>query len=78
MGIPPQNSFSFGYWRRPSETDQPTEWELMLQSLELTEDEAWRQLEISGAKARALRCWIEENHRQRYIPLQFLTRLPRP
>ena len=54
--------------------DQPTEWELMLQSLKLNEAEAWRQLEISGSKSYALRLWIEQNHHQRYIPLQFLTR----
>jgi hypothetical protein len=52
--------------------DQPPEWELMLQSLDLNEAEALHQLEISGAKARALRLWIEQNYRQRYIPQKFL------
>ena len=71
MGISPENNFvaSSSWLRGP---DQPTEWELMLQSLDLTEAEARRQLEISGARSSALRLWIEQNHRQRYIPLQFL------
>ena len=71
MGISPENSFAVSRpWLRGP--DQPTEWELMLQSLELTEAEARRQLEINGAKSSALRLWIEQNHRQRYVPLQFL------
>jgi len=72
MGISPKNNFGARGWI--SVPDQPTEWELMLVSLELTEDEAWRQLEISGAKSCALRRWIEQNHHQRYIPPQFLWR----
>src|SRR5215469_15462670 len=72
MGISPKNNFGARGWI--SVPDQPTEWELMLVSLELTEDEAWRQLEISGAKSCALRLWIEQNHHQRYIPPQFLWR----
>jgi hypothetical protein len=71
MGISSENSFAASRpWLRGP--DQPTEWELMLQSLELTEAEARRQLEINGAKSSALRLWIEQNHRQRFVPMQFL------
>jgi hypothetical protein len=45
----------------------------MLASLELTENEARRLLGIGGAKASALRLWIEQNYRVRYIPTRFLT-----
>jgi hypothetical protein len=70
MGISPRSNFGSKAWI--TVPDQPTEWELMLQSLELNEAEALHQLEISGAKARALRLWIEQNYRQRYIPQKFL------
>src|SRR5215472_4886103 len=56
MGIALQNNYaSNGHWNWLSVPARPTEWELMLVSLELTEDEAWRQLGIGGAKATALR-----------------------
>ena len=75
MGISLKNNYATaGNWSLLSVPARPTEWELMLVSLELTEDEAWRQLGIGGAKATALRRWIEQNHRQRYIPQQFLWR----
>jgi len=73
MGISSQNNYGSWAWVSVSAA-RPTEWELMLVSLELTEDEAWRQLGIGGAKATALRRWIEQNHHQRYIPPQFLGR----
>ena len=72
MGIFPQNNFGTRGWI--SVPDQPTEWELLLQTLELNEDEAWGQLGIGGAKSRALRLWIQQNYRQRYIPQRFLWR----
>jgi hypothetical protein len=75
LGNSPENDFAVsGYWQRLGGPEQPTEWELMLKSLELSEDQALLELESSGAKARKLRRWIEQNYRQRYIPSQFLTR----
>jgi hypothetical protein len=69
-----KNNDASGPWRRLSVSGRLTEWELMLASLELTENEARLLLGIGGAKARTLRLWIEQNYRVRYIPTQFLTR----
>ena len=75
MGIALQSNYASGPWRQlPPVPDLPTEWDNMLASLKLTEDEAWRQMGIGGAKAAALLRWIEQNHRQRYVPPQFLWR----
>jgi hypothetical protein len=69
-----KNNDASGPWRRLSVPGRLTEWELMLASLELTENEARSLLGIGGAKACTLRLWIEQNYRVRYIPTQFLTR----
>ena len=77
MGTPSrslENNYASGAWRRLSVPTGPAQWELMLASLELTENEARLLLGIGGAKASTLRLWIEQNYRVRYIPTQFLTR----
>ena len=77
MGTPSrslENNYASGAWRRLSVPTGPTQWELMLANLELTENEARGLLGIGGAKACTLRLWIEQNYRERYIPTEFLTR----
>ena len=73
MEISLKNNYASGAWHRLSVPTGPTQWELMLASLELTENEARRLLGIGGAKAGALRLWIEQNYRVRYIRTRFLT-----
>jgi hypothetical protein len=69
-----ENTYAAGPHRRLSVPDRPTQWELMLQSLELTESQARHLLKIpSSQKGGQLRRWIERHHRDRFVPVRFLT-----
>jgi hypothetical protein len=67
------SNFATGPARRLPVVHVPTQWQLLLRDLGLTEQDAHGLLKRTGAKALRLRLWIQSNYRRRYIPVRFLT-----
>jgi hypothetical protein len=68
-----ENSYASGPYRQLSVPDRPAQWELLLSSMQLTEADVRRLMKRRSKKADQLRRWIERHHRDRYVPVRFLT-----
>jgi len=73
MSRPATSNFATGPHRQFAVARQPTQWDLILQALEITEHQAHLLFNKPEPKARRLKLWIMQNYRRCYIPLAFLT-----
>jgi hypothetical protein len=69
-----ENNFAAGPSRKLRIANKPSRWELMLQSLEITESQVRILMKIPGSRrANLLRRWIERYHDRRFISTKFLS-----
>jgi hypothetical protein len=67
------SNFATGPTRQLPMNITPTQWELLLADMQISEEDAQCLLEQTGEKSRQLRRWIHKHHDRLYVPTKFLT-----